>query len=485
MITALIDKFYEPATLRWLRPARRTLWLLLLAWALWSTTSRWDMTPTLGPSELSNRLEPDWQRYQRLRETLAGVPAFQTQASGGSIPWGRSALRITLRGEWNPRQQPAIRDAVGYFQRDNVNVRLDALVALSREIDDWPAGPEVRLVADRQRRVGGPPADIADATYDDAIAALTARARYRVNEQGDLAGALADLRAAVRLVRHIGMHRSQTAYWYWNDPMREHLPLSEVQYLVQEHPVPPALAAEMITFLRTPDPAAVGTEWLRNAGLSDNIDLLLDPYYTDDGNGHGELVVSHAAELLDPGLHDRLLWAWPHSGFWNVFAPIYNDRATVRAKLERWRAAARAVDNVPAVDAAEILREAGVPAAAHQALPLALDGPLTALPINASITSYASIVDISARRQALVVMFALAAYRHDHGRYPDTLDAITPEYLVTVPPDIRGGEPFTYQVVSDDRYWLKCDTDTDQLWHYRYSPPEGINTTYGYAIERP
>ncbi|MCS6976040.1 MAG: hypothetical protein NZM31_03385 [Gemmatales bacterium] len=45
----------------------------------------------------------------------------------------------------------------------------------------------------------------------------------------------------------------------------------------------------------------------------------------------------------------------------------------------------------------------------------------------------------------LLIAFALAAYRSEHGQYPETLDALAPEYLPTVPNDVFTGKPLIYR----------------------------------------
>ncbi|HLJ98151.1 MAG TPA: RNA polymerase sigma factor [Gemmataceae bacterium] len=48
-------------------------------------------------------------------------------------------------------------------------------------------------------------------------------------------------------------------------------------------------------------------------------------------------------------------------------------------------------------------------------------------------------------RRNLHVAFALAAYRDDHGRYPDKLDALVPGYLVEVPSDLYSAKALLYR----------------------------------------
>ncbi len=59
------------------------------------------------------------------------------------------------------------------------------------------------------------------------------------------------------------------------------------------------------------------------------------------------------------------------------------------------------------------------------------------------------IYDANDRREQNALNFrvacALAAYKADNGRYPDTLDALKPKYLPTIPLDSFSGEPLIYQ----------------------------------------
>jgi hypothetical protein len=45
----------------------------------------------------------------------------------------------------------------------------------------------------------------------------------------------------------------------------------------------------------------------------------------------------------------------------------------------------------------------------------------------------------------LLMAFILARYERDHGRYPDTLDALTPKYLPQLPQDRFSGKPLLYR----------------------------------------
>ena len=48
-------------------------------------------------------------------------------------------------------------------------------------------------------------------------------------------------------------------------------------------------------------------------------------------------------------------------------------------------------------------------------------------------------------QQNVRIAFALAAYHHDHGRYPAQLDDLAPMYLAAVPDDLFSGKPLVYR----------------------------------------
>jgi hypothetical protein len=52
------------------------------------------------------------------------------------------------------------------------------------------------------------------------------------------------------------------------------------------------------------------------------------------------------------------------------------------------------------------------------------------------------------------IVCALERFRLAHGNYPDTLDALTPQFMGKIPQDIIGGEPLHYQRTADGKFLL-------------------------------
>ena len=53
-----------------------------------------------------------------------------------------------------------------------------------------------------------------------------------------------------------------------------------------------------------------------------------------------------------------------------------------------------------------------------------------------------------------LIACALERYRLAHNAYPETLDALVPQYLAQVPRDIIGGQPLHYRRTDDGKFLL-------------------------------
>jgi len=97
-----------------------------------------------------------------------------------------------------------------------------------------------------------------------------------------------------------------------------------------------------------------------------------------------------------------------------------------------------------------------------------------------SIPNYSHICRNTAKYQTQVhealIACALERYRLAHNAYPETLDALVPQYLAQVPRDIIGGQPLHYRRTDDGKFllysvgWNETDdggkpaSDDDWVW---------------------
>ena len=103
-----------------------------------------------------------------------------------------------------------------------------------------------------------------------------------------------------------------------------------------------------------------------------------------------------------------------------------------------------------------------------------------------AIPNFTRAEQTTAHNQTLVneaqIACALERYRLAHGEYPDTLDALAPQFIEKIPHDIIGGEPLIYRPTADGKFLLYSvgwnETDDDG----RESPPAqngGVDYTKG------
>lgn len=73
------------------------------------------------------------------------------------------------------------------------------------------------------------------------------------------------------------------------------------------------------------------------------------------------------------------------------------------------------------------------------------EAPLSAQLFPALCAAHLRGVRLTAKRDVAVIGLACKLYKSRHGRYPDKLDALAPEFLKELPPDPFTGKPFVYR----------------------------------------
>jgi hypothetical protein len=75
-----------------------------------------------------------------------------------------------------------------------------------------------------------------------------------------------------------------------------------------------------------------------------------------------------------------------------------------------------------------------------------------------AIPNFTKAEQTAAHTQTLVneaqIACALERYHLGHGEYPETLDALVPQFIETVPHDIIGGDPLIYRPTTDGNFLL-------------------------------
>lgn len=77
---------------------------------------------------------------------------------------------------------------------------------------------------------------------------------------------------------------------------------------------------------------------------------------------------------------------------------------------------------------------------------------------NIAIPNFTKAWQAMAYDQTLIseaqIACALEHYRQDHGEYPETLSALTPQFIETIPHDLIGGQPLHYRRTNDGKFLL-------------------------------
>lgn len=174
--------------------------------------------------------------------------------------------------------------------------------------------------------------------------------------------------------------------------------------------------------------------------------------YSDDGNGDGILLMSKAAEMAN-----MFGGAPPMSGahpVFNVVGLVLPGRAETTRLLNEY------------FDAA--IEQSELPGPQRRNHPVNLNDFVDNLPrghfilqllLPALARGLLNDLNAQAMHEATRLLLAIEAFEARHGRLPDALDDLAPDFLASVPLDPVSGKPFGYlrrePTVEDSRtYWL-------------------------------
>lgn len=182
--------------------------------------------------------------------------------------------------------------------------------------------------------------------------------------------------------------------------------------------------------------------------------------YSDDGNGNGHLTAEGIAmftqlgnSIQDPAIGPQLVGP--------IASAVVADRATLTAKYDDFmnQMEARAAepmweyDNLPSVSQ-EVDQLAANPLEKARFLPIVLLMPA----LDRAVDTGQGVIQ---RRDALLAGIALELYRRDHAQYPDSLEALTPKYLPSVPLDRFTGKPLHYALKNGQPTLWSVGADRD------------------------
>lgn len=463
----LVAWFWQPATQRMVRRVRRSLWVVLALWFAWYAYVRWTTLPAAMSKPDAAAATAVRPSRESLHAALLAVPTFsaplpQTLPGGywGGKPWSSEALEEALAGEWS-NDDPELPRVKAFLSPTNHALRaaLDDLARLcARDFALFRQAPFDR----------GSSNFMPWNEYPRGITMLLLRARYRINEESDLPGAVADLATALRL-----MDLYQATDYSGNSDS------ADVLVRLVETPLPRPLAQELIHVLRDELGIALGANLRATFFAEMDVEGFLDRFYTCDRRGDGWLVLSHSFGDTNGSPFDGQ--GVIRSGFWNLFAPLYYRRAEVRTQLTQQYALLDVLDHMVWSEIEAQLSTLGL---GREDPSQILAGPAGMLTMQMRADGVRSLHNALCERRALLVMIALSAYRHDHGEYPLTLGALVPDYLDEVPIDLNAQAPFEYTLDSDARYDLRSraprlsGVSSWELTQHRRDDPNDLPRSY-------
>ena len=452
---------------------RTALWLIAIAWVVWfahvrittppAGAARADLASADDNAPILNVLDAALAPLS-IPPALSAVPRKQVGSS-----WGETVLTAALLGDWSEDPASDHRQALTYITTRTNEAALDAVVELLAK----PPGMARPARAGSSELGNVPAAGWLTWRPDWACAALLCRARYRASIQSDDERARADLFAAAR-IDHIARTPNPTGSSWWYVDSTFDATYHEIGCETRERPWPPKAACAMIALLSEELTLRVSTAMLNVIQFDQELEAVLDRYYTDDGAGNGWLVLSAANNIA---AQMYITPASERSRGWNICSPLFYGRAKIRNLLEEIPQRYRVLDEMSWDAARQYCLADGL---TPRGRPTVLMGPVADM--AKGIPSYRFEQEFLrvAQRRALVVMLALAAHKHDHGHYPESLDLLAPAYVDAVPMDAHANAPFAYTVLPDGAYQLRpggheprnhsWTTQSFQSLHYKDGP---------------
>lgn len=183
------------------------------------------------------------------------------------------------------------------------------------------------------------------------------------------------------------------------------------------------------------------------------VDDIIQRCYSDDGEGDGRVVRTNLGEIMydDFGVVRPkglvlLTAAQP------VLTATMPGRREVTRRTELALAAAAADEALPPWSHGERRCDTGYrdlfEGAIYRLVPVAESLMGGATDEGTMVSAFGSRDIVEARRGALVAGLALELYRRETGRWPETLGALVPRYMPSVPRDPFDGKPLRYVRVS-------------------------------------
>lgn len=377
---------------------------------------------------------------------LTQPPIFDEPPPDGmrwSFPGDRRpviAWEEATSGPWAPDQRMMLRRLIRHMRSAAFNEPLNRIVAIRQRGFVWK----------RDGRYGYPygNADLGPAvdarSVREAARQLVSRARMRA-EEGDLSAAWDDLETVLILA---DPRRQQCLSDFLVLRVIAALALDHLRLLAREMALPDALAGRMLTRLEDAPLRETWNPMVR--GQFDEYRMLIDRSFASAADG-GYLVLSAQPVWSSAGVGREITT----STLWNVFAPLYERRHEIEARVDAFEQEVLGCGHLPFAEGMRRLTELSGRELASSTDGAALQHP----PFMDWTRVYQAAMLCEMQRRATIVMVGLARYAAAHGRYPAELSALAPQFLDRVPRDPFCEGPFGYLQTVDGYALWSCGAD--------------------------
>ncbi len=397
------------------RPIQACVGLFAFAWCVWFGHARWTAappaTPTTSPAPAAIHA-----KVGPLRDALIAISPPDPQVTGRGV----AMCYLGLANPMPPAPVKTPDDAA-----------LDRVCAALESIDP-PDADDAYLWLDARAPVS--PGKLADAQVIYCRRSLESRAERRIAAR-DPHGAWRDLCASLMLTERIAhAHLANRAAWATTGRAPGLLAqLAETRTLTAEQ------CRHAIKLLRGRDDLSVARRYRAILQAPDDIEAVLDRFYTRDADNDGWLVLSHwrGNHWLEPASASA-----PRSPAWNLLSLGLSGRDAARAALADFFHAVDQADALPAADTTARLWSAG----------RRINGPFSSH--HPWIDPMSGLAEFTDGRRRAVIALSLALFHLEHGEYPYELANLTPAYLPDVPIEPISATPYRYNRASADEYRL-------------------------------
>ncbi|MGQ9649354.1 MAG: hypothetical protein ACUVXJ_04525 [Phycisphaerae bacterium] len=377
--------------------------------------------PTTFPAPTTAPAGMEWMEGEDYEAWRKGQPVRRRSAKSDPVDLYTA---VALDGEWSPTTRYHLAEIVKYLDQATTKGALDQITKLS----DKP-------FCISQSRFGF----TMFSNCRETARTLTARARRAMTEQNDLDSALSDIRAVLNLAS--GLEDDQRAISMIVGITCRCMALGEVTHWPEEMKLSNPQLGRLQDLARAQrrDPKRLAEIMLKSDHLLQQ-DIVNQMYTGDDRDG-GWFVPTYCR----PEITDH-----PSLGLLNLLSPFYDSRRQAKDRLDEYFRRQFASIDTPAPPPP--------PASTLLNRPSPSWDPTLPFRVNKerdwSWGIRWSLGHDKMWVEGTITVLAVAAYRNDHGRFPESLDELVPRYLEAVPMDPFTSQPLRYRLDTEEGYRL-------------------------------